>query len=84
VLPLSTVRYLHASLEQLQLNRLWQGSSRVNPLVHWVTPAVPCLMQDAYQAYEQHFKDSPPAVLRDCLELKSGLDPISIDEVCLS
>ena len=44
--------------------------------------AVPCLIQDAYQAYEQHFKDSPPAVLRDCLELKSGLDPISIDEVC--
>ena len=40
------------------------------------------LLQDAYQAYEQHFKDSPPAVLRDCLELKSGLDPISIDEVC--
>lgn len=37
--------------------------------------------QEAYKAYEQHFKDSPPAVLRDCLELVSGLDPISIDEV---
>lgn len=37
--------------------------------------------QEAYQAYEQHFRDSPPAVLRDCLELKSDLDPISIDEV---
>ena len=38
-------------------------------------------LQEAYKAYEQHFKDSPPAVLRDCLELVSGLDPISIDEV---
>jgi len=37
--------------------------------------------QEAYKAYEQHFKDSPPAVLRDCLELVSGLGPISIDEV---
>lgn len=47
------------------------------------TLLVSCLVrkQEAYQAYEQHFKDSPPAVLRDCLELVSGLDPISIDEV---
>lgn len=37
--------------------------------------------QESYKAYEQHFKDSPPAVLRDCLQLESGLDPISIDEV---
>ena len=41
-----------------------------------------CLQQEAYSAYEQHFKDSPPAVLRDCLELKSDLDPISVDQVC--
>ncbi len=41
-------------------------------------------VQDAYGAYEQHFKDSPPAVLRDCLELVTGVDAISIDEVCVS
>ncbi|MEW5312720.1 MAG: hypothetical protein WDW38_004333 [Sanguina aurantia] len=36
---------------------------------------------DAYQAYQQHFKDSPVAVLRDCLEFKSDRQPIALAEV---
>ena len=39
--------------------------------------------QSAYDAYMQHFANSPPSVLRDCLELvpASGKKPISVDEV---
>jgi glutamate synthase (ferredoxin) len=36
---------------------------------------------DAYDAFMQHFREAPPAVLRDCLELVSGKPAISIDEV---
>jgi len=35
----------------------------------------------AYAAYMQHFKEAPVAVLRDCLELKSGKAPIPVDQV---
>ena len=37
--------------------------------------------QGAYDAYMQHFVDSPVSVLRDCLELKPAGAPISVDEV---
>lgn len=39
--------------------------------------------QSAYDAYMQHFANSPPSVLRDCLELVAapGKAAISIDEV---
>ncbi|KAG2445645.1 hypothetical protein HXX76_000255 [Chlamydomonas incerta] len=37
--------------------------------------------KEAYKAYQQHFADSPVAVLRDCLEFKSDRGPIPIDQV---
>lgn len=36
---------------------------------------------DAYQAYMQHFKEAPTAVLRDCLELTSAPAPVPVDQV---
>jgi glutamate synthase (ferredoxin) len=36
---------------------------------------------DAYASFMQHFREAPPAVLRDCLELVSGREPIDVDEV---
>uniref|UniRef100_A0A383V5K3 glutamate synthase (ferredoxin) n=1 Tax=Tetradesmus obliquus TaxID=3088 RepID=A0A383V5K3_TETOB len=35
----------------------------------------------AYEAYMAHFESAPPHVLRDCLALESGKQPISVDEV---
>ena len=37
--------------------------------------------QDAFDAYSEHFRNSPAHVLRDCLELVSDAQPISVDEV---
>jgi glutamate synthase (ferredoxin) len=37
--------------------------------------------QGAYDAYLQHFEDSPVHVLRDMLELKSDKGPIAVEEV---
>ena len=37
--------------------------------------------QEAYDAYKQHFEASPAAVLRDCIDIAPGGEPISIDEV---
>lgn len=36
---------------------------------------------EAFDAYEDFFKTSPTAVLRDCLEIVSDREPISIDDV---
>ncbi|CAD7701884.1 unnamed protein product [Ostreobium quekettii] len=36
---------------------------------------------EAYQAFKDHFLESPVAVLRDCLEFVSDKAPISVDEV---
>ena len=36
---------------------------------------------EAYEAYVEHFRASPVTVLRDLLELHTGLAPISVDEV---
>ena len=38
-------------------------------------------MQEAYDAYKQHFENSPAAVLRDCIDILPAGEPISIDEV---
>ena len=35
----------------------------------------------SYEAYVNHFKNSPTSVLRDCLEVETGFSPISKDEV---
>jgi glutamate synthase (ferredoxin) len=35
----------------------------------------------AYEAYMAHFESAPPHVLRDCLQLDTGLAPIAIEEV---
>ena len=37
--------------------------------------------QAAFDAYTQHFKQAPVHVLRDMLELDSGLQPVPIEEV---
>ncbi|KAK9827155.1 hypothetical protein WJX74_008527 [Apatococcus lobatus] len=37
--------------------------------------------QEAYDAYKQHFENSPAAVLRDCIDILPADEPISIDEV---
>lgn len=37
--------------------------------------------KEAYGAFQQHFKESPVAVLRDCLEVKSDRAAIPIDQV---
>ena len=37
--------------------------------------------QEAFEAYSEHFRNSPAHVLRDCLELVSDAAPISVDEV---
>lgn len=37
--------------------------------------------QEAYAAYQQHFKDSPVSFLRDCLELEPLGPPVPLDEV---
>lgn len=38
-------------------------------------------LQEAYDAYKQHFENSPAAVLRDCIDIIPAGEPISIDEV---
>ena len=38
-------------------------------------------LQEAYTAYQQHFKESPASFLRDCLELSPAGEAISLDEV---
>ena len=38
-------------------------------------------MQEAYDAYKQHFENSPAAVLRDCIDIIPAGEPISLDEV---
>jgi len=43
--------------------------------------AITILPQDAFDAYSEHFRNSPAHVLRDCLELVSDAQPISVDEV---
>ncbi len=40
-----------------------------------------CGLQEAYDAYKQHFEASPAAVLRDCIDIVPAGEPISIDEV---
>ena len=35
----------------------------------------------AFDAYQEHFENAPIKVLRDTVELHTGLDPISVDEV---
>lgn len=37
--------------------------------------------QEAYTSYQQHFKESPAAFLRDCLELSPAGDPVPLEEV---
>ena len=41
---------------------------------------LPC-SQEAFEAYSEHFRNSPAHVLRDCLELVSDAGAISIDDV---
>ena len=36
---------------------------------------------EAYKAYQQHFVESPVAVLRDCLEVNSDRKPIPLEQV---
>ena len=38
-------------------------------------------MQEAYTAYQQHFKESPASFLRDCLELTPSGKAIALEEV---
>jgi glutamate synthase (ferredoxin) len=40
-----------------------------------------CAAQEAYTAYQQHFKESPASFLRDCLELSPAGGPVSLEEV---
>ena len=37
--------------------------------------------QESYEAYREHFKASPVAFLRDCLEITPQGPPIALDEV---
>ncbi|BDA41678.1 Ferredoxin-dependent glutamate synthase, chloroplastic [Coccomyxa sp. Obi] len=37
--------------------------------------------QEAYEAYMQHFKDSPASFLRDCMELTPAGPPVALEEV---
>lgn len=37
--------------------------------------------QEAYTAYQQHFKESPASFLRDCLELTPAGDAVALEEV---
>lgn len=39
------------------------------------------MLQEAYAAYQQHFKDSPASFLRDCLELTPLGPPVALEEV---
>ena len=36
---------------------------------------------EAFKAYQGHFESSPISALRDCLELSTGKQPITIDQV---
>ena len=38
-------------------------------------------LQEAYTAYQQHFRESPASFLRDCLELTPAGDAIALEEV---
>ena len=38
-------------------------------------------MQEAYTAYQQHFKESPASFLRDCLELTPSGKAIALEDV---
>lgn len=38
-------------------------------------------MQEAYAAYQQHFKDSPASFLRDCMELTPVGPPVALEDV---
>ncbi len=38
-------------------------------------------LQEAYTAYQQHFRESPASFLRDCLELTPAGDAVPLEEV---
>jgi len=62
------------------------SGAMVNFIVHGAAPKrviisfTHCL-QEAYTAYQQHFKESPASFLRDCLELSPAGEAIPLEEV---
>ncbi len=66
VLQLLTLTYLRPSLTVLNLRAF-----------HDYTIS----LQEAYTAYQQHFRESPASFLRDCLELTPAGDAIPLEEV---